>query len=412
MSNTSHGWTCRPRSLLILVIICLRILIVDNPRTPPPSSGLSASFTMHRLDSPTQRQKTQWFFHGEGGRTHKKPPTQWPPGPWSRFPKEDRREEDGDAASSASSPGVSVAIAQTDVSTRPKTGRPPTSGEKHIVDNVRLGGWKCVLSRHLLRGLFVLLVHVTKRARLLLRSRRVFPAYNITLESSSYCYLQHWNGTLPMSQWGCANSPFTQNVESTLVGGQVSLTTTRGTPTASGLGTSTGSTSSTSSSSTSSSLSTAEITGIAVGSVIFLALILGALKHMLRPKDADAPKLSADYPLQPTNYAPPPGPPPPGPHVVNNYYTHPTSPPPYNASPDSREYFGQSPHALSPENLDRLQSGYSDRSPRTVDSVSVIDRYSNVGDLPEFRHSPRNNYPMSQAPPSEISAPPQRLPPI
>jgi hypothetical protein len=59
--------------------------------------------------------------------------------------------------------------------------------------------------------------------------------------------------------------------------------------------------------------------------------------------------------------------------------------------------------------MDRLQSDFSDRGPRTVVSVSN-DGYSDVGDLHAFSRSPRSDYGRPHAPPSEISAAPQYVP--
>ena len=219
-----------------------------------------------------------------------------------------------------------------------------------------------------------------------------------------------------MSQWGCANSPFTQTVQSTFVGNQVSVTGsgrisgTGGTQTTSQSGSSpTGS-----SSSSSSPLSTPVIIGIAIGSVIALLLIVGAIKQLVHPHKSAQAKYpdnspSGDYQLQPANYGHHPGgpPQPPGQHIINNnFYGHSSSPTLNNPSPHSHEYFGTSPYALSRENINRLQSDYSGRASRTVGSVVSNDAYSDVGDL----RSQHSHYGKSHVPPSEISAAPQHFP--
>jgi hypothetical protein len=239
-----------------------------------------------------------------------------------------------------------------------------------------------------------------------------------TAESSSYCFSQYWNGTLPMSQWGCANSPFTQTVESTFVGKGVSGTGSGGssiTGTYSGSAP-TGSTSSGSGSSTSGSLSTYAIVGIAIGSFVGVVILLTVLKRIIHPSDPKEStqqqypdnSSSANFPLQPTN-GPPAGPLPPHPsHITYNIYGQPTSPPVNNPSPPPG-YFGYSPHALSQENMGRLQSDYSSRGARTVVSVSN-DGYSDVGDLHAFSPSQRSDYGRPHVPPSETSAAPQYMP--
>jgi hypothetical protein len=246
-----------------------------------------------------------------------------------------------------------------------------------------------------------------------------------TSESSSYCLLQYWNGTIPMSQWGCANSPFTQTVESTFVGNQVSATGSGGTSmpgsmqTTSQSGSSpTDTASSGSSSSSSPSLSTSEIIGIAIGSVIALLIIVLAIKQLIYPHISPRPKHpdsspSRGFPLQPTNHHHPAGPPPPpGPHIINNnFYGHSTSPTLNNPSQHSHEHFRTSPHALSRENMYRLQSGYSGRGSRTVGSESN-DGYSDVDDRRDFSHSQRRHYGGPHVPPSVISAAPRHLPPV
>lgn len=237
-----------------------------------------------------------------------------------------------------------------------------------------------------------------------------------TAESSSYCFSQYWNGTIPMSQWGCANSPFTQTVESTFVGNQVSVTgsgtnsITGSAQTTSQSGSSpTGSTSTGSSSSNHSSLSTAEIIGIAIGSVIALLIILGVLKELIHPRDKHQTKQSDDNPHSQDiklTWGPPPGhPPPPVPHITN-IYNHSPSPPINN--PSQREYFRYSPDALSHENIqnmDRLHSDYTVGHARTVGTVSN-DGLSDVSDLRGFQRSQRSDYGGSHMPPSEISASP------
>lgn len=243
-----------------------------------------------------------------------------------------------------------------------------------------------------------------------------------TSESSSYCYLQRWNGTLSMSQWGCANSPFTVTVESTIVGNQVVGTSSSGgtgtgsiqTTLPSGSSPTGGSTNTSPGTSHSSSLTTGEIIGIAAGSLTAVILILVAIKRLVFP-NSDAPKPPSTsspggFPLQPPNYGPPPQPQHGGVQVMlNNYYSHSTSATLNNPSQPSREYIGNTPHALSHENMDRLASAYSARGPRTVGSVSN-DGYSDVGDLGEFSRSPHSHYSSPRPPPSEVSAAPQYFP--
>ena len=218
-----------------------------------------------------------------------------------------------------------------------------------------------------------------------------------------------------MSQWGCANSPYTQTVESTFVGNQVSVTSSGEFITGTAAATSqsgsspTGSTSSGSSSSGHSSLSTPEIIGIAIGSVIGLLVILSFVKGILYPAEPHRPAHSqspqpGDIQLKPTGWSPPPGYSPPQVPHITNIYNHSTSPAHNNPS-QPREYFGYSPHALSRENMDRFQSDYSVGHARTVGSASN-DEYSEIGDLRGFSRSPPSGYGSSHAPPSEVSAPP------
>jgi hypothetical protein len=235
-----------------------------------------------------------------------------------------------------------------------------------------------------------------------------------TAESSKYCFSQYWNGTIPMSQWGCANSPFTQTVESTFVG--QALVTGSGSKTASESGSvATSSTGSGSTASTTSGLSTFEIVGIAFGSFIGLVLILGFLKSIIfpapptNPKQSQHPNNSSSENIQlgPTNHGHPGGPlPPQGPNITYNIYGQPTPPPLNNASPP-RGYFNYSPHALSQENMDRFQSQNSVGRARTVVSDSEC---SDVGDLHDFSQSQRGEYGRPPVRSSVISAAPGPAP--